>query len=188
MQTVLRQTKATVNFPLEDIDKHVVNELHIARKSHDATQKKCLHVVHLMYHVVDFKQTCGIKNVTSEGGKKKSQVSGSTGKSNTFACLLKPKLPSCWKTSMKPPCHGKVVMLTWSAEGVVTQQYWYVSVSKNEGKLLGRVQHRHRDLAVQSLGFYLLRNACLTFSVRERLGGGRHSHMKRIRVFTSFND
>ena len=38
MRTVLRQTKATVGFPLED--KHVVNEHHVAQKSHDATQKK----------------------------------------------------------------------------------------------------------------------------------------------------
>ena len=27
-------------------DKHVVNEHHVIRKSHDATQKKCPHVVH----------------------------------------------------------------------------------------------------------------------------------------------
>ena len=51
-------------------------------------------VVHLMCHMVDFKQTCGIKHVTLKAAKK-LQVSGSTGKSNSFACLLKPKLPSC---------------------------------------------------------------------------------------------
>ena len=36
--------KRPVSFPLED--KHVVNEHHVVRKSHDATQKKCPHVVH----------------------------------------------------------------------------------------------------------------------------------------------
>ena len=38
MLTVLWQTKSTVSFLLED--KHVENEHHIIRKSHDATQKK----------------------------------------------------------------------------------------------------------------------------------------------------
>ena len=36
--------KCPVSFPLED--KHVVNEHHIVRKSHDVTQKKCPHMVH----------------------------------------------------------------------------------------------------------------------------------------------
>ena len=36
--------KSTESFPLED--KHVVNELHVVRKSHDATRKSCLHVIH----------------------------------------------------------------------------------------------------------------------------------------------
>ena len=36
--TVLWQTKSTVSFPPED--KHVVNEHHVIRKGHDATQKK----------------------------------------------------------------------------------------------------------------------------------------------------
>ena len=44
MPTVLWQTKTTVSFPLED--KHFVNEHHVIRKSHDATQEKCHHVVH----------------------------------------------------------------------------------------------------------------------------------------------
>ena len=60
--------KRPVSFPRED--KHVVNEHHVVRKSHDATQKKCPHVSHFMYHVIDLKQTRGIKNVTLEGGKK----------------------------------------------------------------------------------------------------------------------
>ena len=33
-----------VSFPLES--KHVVNEHHEVRKSHDATREKCLHVMH----------------------------------------------------------------------------------------------------------------------------------------------
>ena len=37
-------TKRPVSFPLED--KHAMNEHHVAQKSHDATQKKCLHMVH----------------------------------------------------------------------------------------------------------------------------------------------
>ena len=37
MLTVVWQTKPTVSFPLEG--KHVVNEHHAIRKSHDATQK-----------------------------------------------------------------------------------------------------------------------------------------------------
>ena len=36
--------KMAVSFPLED--KHVVKEHQVIRKSHDATQKKCPHVVH----------------------------------------------------------------------------------------------------------------------------------------------
>ena len=53
-----------VSFPLED--KHVVNEHHVVRKSHDATQKKCPHVVHfnVQYHVIGLNQSCSIKNVT----------------------------------------------------------------------------------------------------------------------------
>ena len=38
MLTVLWQTKITESFLLED--KHVENEHHVTRKSHDATQKK----------------------------------------------------------------------------------------------------------------------------------------------------
>ena len=32
------------SIPLED--KHVVNDHHVIRKSHDATEEKCLHVMH----------------------------------------------------------------------------------------------------------------------------------------------
>ena len=57
-----------VSFPLED--KHVVNEHHVARKSHDATQKNVFTWCILMYHVIDLKQTRGIKNVTLKAAKK----------------------------------------------------------------------------------------------------------------------
>ena len=40
----LLDAKRPVSFPFED--KHVVNEHHIVRKSHDTAQKKCPHVVH----------------------------------------------------------------------------------------------------------------------------------------------
>ena len=58
-----------VSFPLED--KHVVNEHHVIRKSHDATQKKnvltwCIS----MYHVIGLNQTRGIKSVTLKAAKK----------------------------------------------------------------------------------------------------------------------
>ena len=69
IQTVLWQTKATVSFPLED--KHVVKEHHVARKSLDTTQKKIVFMwCILMYHVIDLKQTRGIKNVTLKAAKK----------------------------------------------------------------------------------------------------------------------
>ena len=69
MLTVLWQTKTTISFPLED--KHVVNEHHAVRKSHDATHKKnvltwCIS----MYHVIGLKQTRGIKNVALKAAKK----------------------------------------------------------------------------------------------------------------------
>ena len=61
--------KTTIRFPLEG--KHVVNEHHVIRKSHDATYKKnvpswCISV----YHVIGLKQTRGIKNVTLKVAKK----------------------------------------------------------------------------------------------------------------------
>ena len=56
--------------PDTDIDpKHLVNEHHVIRKSHDATQEKCPHVVH--FNVPrDWFETCGIKNVTLKAAKK----------------------------------------------------------------------------------------------------------------------
>ena len=61
--------KRAVSFPLED--KHVVNEHHVVRKSHDDTQKKdVLKRCISMYHVTGLKQTRGIKNVTPKAGKK----------------------------------------------------------------------------------------------------------------------
>ena len=39
-----KRPQGPVSFPLEN--KHVVNEHHVVRKSHDATQKKCRHVMH----------------------------------------------------------------------------------------------------------------------------------------------
>ena len=68
MLTVLWQTKITISFPLED--KHVVNEHHAVRKSHDATHKKnvltwCIS----MYHMIGLKQTRDIKNVTLKAAK-----------------------------------------------------------------------------------------------------------------------
>ena len=59
---VFLDTKHPISFPLED--KRVVNEHHVARKIHDATQKKCTHVVHFNEHVISLKQARGIKIVT----------------------------------------------------------------------------------------------------------------------------
>ena len=60
--------KCSVSFPLED--KHVVNEHHVIRKSHDATQKNARTWCISMYHVIGLKQTRGIKNVTLKAAKK----------------------------------------------------------------------------------------------------------------------
>ena len=69
MLTVIWLTKSAVSFPLED--KHVVNEHHIIRKSHDATQKKNVLTWGIsMHHVIGLKQTRGIKNITLKTGKK----------------------------------------------------------------------------------------------------------------------
>ena len=62
-------TKHPVSFPLED--KHAMNERHVARKSHDATQKKNAFTWRISkYHVICLKQACGIKNVTLKAAKK----------------------------------------------------------------------------------------------------------------------
>ena len=58
--------KRPVGFPFED--KHAVNEHHVARKSHDATQN--MSWCNSKYHVVGFKQARGIKNVTLKAAKK----------------------------------------------------------------------------------------------------------------------
>ena len=69
MLTLLWQTKTTVSFPLEG--KHVMNEQHLIRKSHDATHKKNVFMWCIsMYHMIGLKQTCGIKNITLKAAKK----------------------------------------------------------------------------------------------------------------------
>ena len=61
--------KTTISFLLEG--KHVVNEHHVIRKSHDATHKKNVPTQCItMYHVIGLKQTRGIKNVTLKAAKK----------------------------------------------------------------------------------------------------------------------
>ena len=55
-------TKRPVSFPLED--KHVVNEHYFVRKSHDATQKKCHHVVHFNVPRDRFETNSRHENVT----------------------------------------------------------------------------------------------------------------------------
>ena len=50
-----------------------MNEHHVIRKSHDATEKKWPHVVHFNVprsHVSGLKQTRGIKEVTLKAAKK----------------------------------------------------------------------------------------------------------------------
>ena len=66
---VLYEAKRPVSFPLED--KHVVNEHHVVRKSHDATQKKCPHVVYFNAVPSDwFETNSRHQKRYSEGGKK----------------------------------------------------------------------------------------------------------------------
>ena len=78
--------------PDTDIDpKHLVNEHHVIRKSHDATQEKCPHVVHFNVPC-DWFETCGIKNVTLKAAKKKSWVSRSTGKRNMLSLVSRNSL------------------------------------------------------------------------------------------------
>ena len=61
-------TKRPVSFPLED--KHAMNEHHVAQKSHDATQKKCLHVVHFKVPRDWFETSLRHQNVTLKAAKK----------------------------------------------------------------------------------------------------------------------
>ena len=63
----IRHGKKGVSFPLED--KHIVNEHHVIRKSHDATEKK-MSSRGAFHHVIGLKQTRGIKNVTLNAAKK----------------------------------------------------------------------------------------------------------------------
>ena len=62
------KTKCPVSFPLED--KLVVNEHHRVRKSHDATQKNCHHVVHFIVPRVWFETNFRHQKRYSDGGKK----------------------------------------------------------------------------------------------------------------------
>ena len=78
-----RDAKRPVRFPLED--KHVVNEHRAVRKSHDATQEKCPHVVHFnvprkWFETISWHQK----------RQKNSWVSWCTGSSNTVNPLLNP--------------------------------------------------------------------------------------------------
>ena len=68
MLTVLLQIETMVSFPFED--KHVVNEHHIIRKSHDAKQERCPHVVHSNVPHDWFKTNLKHQKCYSEGGKK----------------------------------------------------------------------------------------------------------------------
>ena len=68
-RVIFLDAKRPVSFPLED--KHLVNEHHVVRNSHDAPHRKnvltwCIS----MYHVNDLKQTRSIKNVTLKAAKK----------------------------------------------------------------------------------------------------------------------
>ena len=68
MLTVLWQIKSTVSFLLED--KQVENEHRVIRKSHDATEKKCPHVVHFIVPGDWFEINSWHQKRYSEGGKK----------------------------------------------------------------------------------------------------------------------
>ena len=58
----------TLSWPT--LHKHVVNEHHAARKSHDATQKKWLHVVHFNVPRDWFETNSRHQKLYSKGGKK----------------------------------------------------------------------------------------------------------------------
>ena len=90
--TVLWQTKTTVNFPLED--KHVVNEHHVIRKSHDAshTQKKPSRDAFQCTTWLVWNKLAASKTLLRRL-KKKLQLPRSTGKSNMR--LNKNSLYSC---------------------------------------------------------------------------------------------
>ena len=68
-----------ISCPLEG--KHVVNEHHVIRKSHDATHKKnALTWCISMYHVIGLKQTRGIKNVSLKAAQKIRRCRGLLGR------------------------------------------------------------------------------------------------------------
>ena len=79
MLTVLWQTKTSVSFPLEDT--HLLSKHHVIRKSHDAPQEKCPHVVFFNVPRDWFETNSRHPTRYPEGGKKK-WLSRSTGKSN----------------------------------------------------------------------------------------------------------
>ena len=64
----VQKHKMPVSIPLED--KHVVNEHCAIRKGHDATQKKCSHVVHFNVPCDWFETNSRHQKHYSEGGKK----------------------------------------------------------------------------------------------------------------------
>ena len=78
MLTVLWQTKTTVSFLLED--KHVVNEHHAIRKSHDATQKKMSSRVHFNVPRDWFEINSRHQKRYSEEGKKFRRCRGLLGR------------------------------------------------------------------------------------------------------------
>ena len=79
-KAVFLDAKRPVSFPHED--KNVTNEYHAVRKSHDATQKKCPHVVHFNLPRDWFEA-----NTLLRRRQKNSRVSPSTGKSNNRPLL-----------------------------------------------------------------------------------------------------
>jgi len=78
MLTVLWHTQSAVSFPLED--KHVVNEHHVIRKSHNPTHKKCPHVVHFGVPRDWFETNSRHQRRYSEGGKKNRGCCGLLGR------------------------------------------------------------------------------------------------------------
>ena len=95
MLTVLWQTKNTVSFLLED--RHVVNEHYVIRKSHDATQKKCPHVMYFSVPRDWFQINSRHQKRYSEDGKKFRGCRGLLGRVINLAvfelltCLLSAK-------------------------------------------------------------------------------------------------
>ena len=87
MLTVLWQTKSTVSFSLKD--EHVVNGHHVVLKSHDATQKKCPHLVHFNGPRDGFETNSRHQKRYFEGGPK-SWVSQSIDTNRPFPSSLVP--------------------------------------------------------------------------------------------------